>query len=444
PVAVGDASASFGTVAQNGGTADNAGDHFTLTADGGAAQGETFTMLLTLTAQNDYHKVFDVEYYVGLPEYLTHDAGNVLLTVTDMGSLGFMSSDQIEGVGFGPPGENGLYLGSFWGGNSNNYICNHDYDEGSYDWAVTLDPTGRVKDLGGVISDQDYLAVYDDSGHFAPRSVNVTQESFAFADAPNDDFVVLRYTVHNGDVADLLNYYAAIFCDFDIGDAGANIAWTGAPRRVSYMYASSALPHYGITQLGTTTVANLYCVSNPDEVYPNGYIIDNTKMRIINGFLSRTTGSTPADWSVVNASGPVDILSGEDAVFVWALVWGVDQADFLANVDAAQAVDISGPTPVAEGEVPGTFRLAQNTPNPFNPQTTIAFTTEREGHVRLGVYDLKGQLVTTLADREFASGTHRVVWNGQNDRGDAMPSGMYLYRVLNEGKMTTRKMMLVR
>ena len=444
PVTVDDAAGTFGTIAQDGGTADNAGDVFSLTADMGAAQGAIFDMTLTVTAQNGYTKEFDLAYHVGLPEYLTHDVGNVSLTVTDMGSLGFMSSEQVEGEGFGPAGVNGLYLGSFWGGNSNNYICNHDYDEGSYDWEVQLAPTGRVKNLGDVVSDQDFVAIYDDEGHAAPKDVTVTQESFAFADAPNDDFVAIRYTVHNGGATDLTNYYAAIFCDFDIDDAGANVAWTGAPRRVAYMYTNTSLPYYGITQLGTTPVSNLYCVNNPDEVYPNGYITDNTKMRIVNAFLSRPTGGTPDDWSVVNASGPVDILMGEDAVFEFALVWGENQADFLANVDAALAVDLTGPTPVVDGEVPGNFRLAQNTPNPFNPMTKIAFTTERAGHVRLGVYDLKGQLVTVLADREFTAGTHRVVWSGQNDRGDEMPSGMYLYRVFNGGETITKKMMLVR
>jgi subtilisin family serine protease len=444
PVTVDDGSGAFGTILQDGGTGDNAGDVFSLTADGGAAQGEVFHMTLTVTAQNGYTKAFDVDYYVGFPEYLTHDVGNVLLTVTDMGSLGFMSSDQIEGVGFGPVDANGLYIGSFWGATSNNYICNHDYDEGSYDWVVRLDPTGRVKDLGDVVSDQDFVAVFDDAGHFAPKDVTVTQESFAWADAPNDDFVVLRYTVHNGGATALNDYYAAVFCDFDIGDASANYAGTGAPRRVASVYTHSTLPYYGITQLGDTPVSNLYCVNNPDEVYPSGYITDNTKFRIIDGFLSRPSGSSGDDWSVVNASGPVDIPAGEEAVFAWALVWGVNEADFVANIDAAQLVDLTGPTPVADGQPPLSFRLAQNTPNPFNPQTEIAFTTEREGHVRLGVYDLKGQLVSVLADRAFLAGTHRVVWNGRSDRGDAMPSGMYLYRVFDGNETITRKMMLVR
>jgi len=309
---------------------------------------------------------------------------------------------------------------------------------------VTEVPNGRVNDLGDVISDQDFIAVYDDSGHSSPRDVTVTQESFAFADAPNDDFVVLRYTVHNGGVTTLSNYYAAIFCDFDIGDAGANTAWTEAARRVAYVITHAALPHFGIVQLGETTVSNLYCVNNPSEVYPNSFITDATKFNIADGTLIRETGPTDDDWSAVNASGPVDILAGEDAVFTFALVWGEEHGDFLDNVDAALAVDISGSTPVAEGALPGTFRLAQNTPNPFNPQTTISFTTERAGHVRLGVYDLKGQLVTTLANRDFTAGVHRVVWSGLNDHGDAMPSGMYLYRVFNDGKTMTKKMMLVR
>ena len=444
PVVVDDAAAVFGTIVQDGGAGDNAADTFALTADGGASIGDIVNMFVTVAAQNGYQKTFDLTFTLGLPDFLTHDVGNVELTVTDVGSLGFMSADQVEGEGFGPMGANGLFVGSFWGGTSSSYVCNHDFDEGQYDWEVSVDPSGRMVDLGDVVSDQDFVGIFTDAGATSPRDVVVTQESFAFADAPNDDFVVLRYTVRNAGAADIISYYASVFCDFDIGDAGANIAWTGAPRRVSYMYESTSTPYYGIAQLGTKPVSNLMCVENPAYVYTNGYITDTDKSNIMRGTDSQLIGSTPNDWSVVNASGPVDILAGEEAVFTFALVWGEDQADFLANVDAANAVDLTGPTPVVEGGVPGALHLAQNAPNPFNPRTDISFTLERAGHVRLGVYDLKGQLVATLADREFTAGAHRLTWNGLSDRGDAMPTGLYLYRVFGDGGAQTRKMMLVR
>ena len=444
PLTVTSASASFGSVPMDGGTADNTGSPFTLTVDSGAAQGELFTMYLTVTAQNGYEMIFDIELSVGLPEFATHDVGNVLLTVTDMGSLGFMSSDQALGSGFGPVGAGGLYIGSLWAGNGRLYICNHDYEEDTdYEWVVTTDPNGRVRDKGNGISDQDFMAVFDDGGHSSPKGVRVVQESFAFADAPNDDFVILRYTFQNTGATQIDDYYAGVFCDFDVGDSSNNIAGSDGTRRTTYVNAGSSNPTFGITLLGSATVSNLYCLNNPDYVYPNGYVDNGVKARILKASVTNPTGSTADDWSAVTATGPYTLGAGGSFTVNFALVWGETQADMLANAEAALAIDVDGLVPVADG-VPAAPLLAQNTPNPFNPTTSIEFTLERASHVNLGVYNLKGQLVATLADRDYGEGAHRVTWSGMSDAGEAMPSGLYLYRVTTDERSQTRKMMLVR
>lgn len=444
PLTVDDGAASFGTVAMNGGTADNTGDVFTLTAGAGAAQGTIFTMFFTVTAQNGYTKVFDVSHAIGLPEYATHDVGNVLLTVTDAGALGYMTSDQVFGQGFGPQEMNGLYIGSFWGGNSQATLSNHDYYEGRpYDWVVTTTPNGRVKNTGTVYSDQDFEAVFDDSACLSPLDVIVSQESFAFADAPYDDFVILRYTVYNNSAAEIANYYGGIFCDFDINDSSANSAATLPARRSSVMFDGLGGMHYGITVMGSTPVANLHCINNPTDVYPNGYILPVTKWRALDGTTTVATGLSGDDWSVIASTGPFTIPAGASVTMAFALVWGETQADFYTNSEAARDFDLDTLTAV-DPLVPSAPLLAQNAPNPFNPMTTIEFSIAEAGPVRLGVYDLKGQLVATLADRTFSEGTHRVIWSGRSDAGEEMPSGLYLYRVLADDRTQTRKMMLVR
>ena len=443
-VSVTDAAGDFGTIALGGGTGDNAGNVFSLTCASGAAQGEVFTMMLTVTAQNGYEKTFDVKHYVGLPEWRTHDVGNVLATVTATGSLGYTNANQTEGAGFGPAGAGGLFIGSFWGGINLSYICNHDYDEGSYDWTVVTSPNGRVKDLGNGISDQDFVAVFSDSGHASPRGAIVTQESFAFADEPNDDFVILRYTVRNTGASSLTAYHTGIFCDFDIADAGANRGATDAARRLTYMYPNGGGAHFGIALLDTTTVSNLTLISNPTYVYPNGYITNDIKARHLRGLISLSSTATADDWSALTAAGPATIAPGEEIVHVYALVWGEDLADLQANVDAAQAVDLSDLSPVAGGELPHAFALAQNIPNPFNPQTTIVFALDRQAAVQLDVYDLQGRLVRRLANQVYAAGEHRVVWDGRDQAGADLPSGLYLYRLEDGIKVQARKMMLVR
>jgi hypothetical protein len=90
--------------------------------------------------------------------------------------------------------------------------------------------------------------------------------------------------------------------------------------------------------------------------------------------------------------------------------------------------------------------LKQNYPNPFNPTTVISFdisgTTGVRQHVSLVVYDARGRRIRTLVDSELEPGTHEVVWDGRNDRGEPASSGLYFSTLRNCGKTYTRKMFL--
>ncbi|MCE5272340.1 choice-of-anchor D domain-containing protein [bacterium] len=96
--------------------------------------------------------------------------------------------------------------------------------------------------------------------------------------------------------------------------------------------------------------------------------------------------------------------------------------------------------------LPKAFALAQNSPNPFNPSTTISYQVPdgREVQVRLEVFDLRGRLVTTLVDDLRPAGTYSVFWDGTDSRGGKVASGVYMYR-LRAGDFTqTRKMVLLK
>jgi len=93
---------------------------------------------------------------------------------------------------------------------------------------------------------------------------------------------------------------------------------------------------------------------------------------------------------------------------------------------------------------PKPLTLHQNFPNPFNPSTTIAFFLPTGGPVALRIYDVGGRLVRTLVDGSMPIGTHRVTWNGMNDRGAPVSSGVYYYRLRAEKKTITKKMVILR
>lgn len=91
-----------------------------------------------------------------------------------------------------------------------------------------------------------------------------------------------------------------------------------------------------------------------------------------------------------------------------------------------------------------TFKLKQNYPNPFNPQTRIAYDIAKQGHVTLQVFDLTGRLVKQLVNGEQKEGSYEATWNGTNETGQKVVSGVYFYRLTAPGFVSTRKMLLSR
>ncbi len=93
-------------------------------------------------------------------------------------------------------------------------------------------------------------------------------------------------------------------------------------------------------------------------------------------------------------------------------------------------------TAVDDLGAPAPARPLVATPNPFNPTTEIRFTLDAGAHAVLSVFDASGRLVRVLQDATLPAGQYRQSWDGRNDKGEAMPSGIYLARLLENGKPT--------
>ena len=78
--------------------------------------------------------------------------------------------------------------------------------------------------------------------------------------------------------------------------------------------------------------------------------------------------------------------------------------------------------------------LNQNYPNPFNPTTIISFSLQNISNVELSIYNIKGQRVKTLAKNHFDKGNHSIIWNGDDESGKPISSGVYLYKIIVDGK----------
>ena len=118
-----------------------------------------------------------------------------------------------------------------------------------------------------------------------------------------------------------------------------------------------------------------------------------------------------------------------------------DRSEYLYDVITWLGNTIQFPTgagPVLRNE------LLQNHPNPFNPSTTLAFSTKDHGHVSLKVYNVNGALVRTLVDEERSAGQYTVNWDGRGHTGREVASGVYFYKMVAKDYSQTKKMVLLK
>lgn len=97
-----------------------------------------------------------------------------------------------------------------------------------------------------------------------------------------------------------------------------------------------------------------------------------------------------------------------------------------------------------DNAAPGGLILGKNTPNPFNPTTTIPFSLPSPSEVSLKVYDVSGRVVQTLVDQNLSAGEHEIEWFGRDGRGKEVPSGVYFYALETPGERQTCRMILIR
>ncbi|MGB2697593.1 MAG: S8 family serine peptidase [Candidatus Zixiibacteriota bacterium] len=126
------------------------------------------------------------------------------------------------------------------------------------------------------------------------------------------------------------------------------------------------------------------------------------------------------------------------------------QVDSLKKVDyywedtKGVTYNCIGPNGKLVAGIVSEFSVSQNYPNPFNPMTEFSISLPQETHVNLVVYNVMGQKVKTLVNDHMSAGTHSITWDGTNENGNVVSSGIYFYKVVAGDIMTTKKMILMK
>ncbi len=123
--------------------------------------------------------------------------------------------------------------------------------------------------------------------------------------------------------------------------------------------------------------------------------------------------------------------------------YGMHNAKFTIDV-LRQSIAILTGVELADNNIPATYELGQNYPNPFNPTTEIKFAIPKSEKVRIAVYNSIGKLVKVLVNDNLTPGIYKITWNGDDNRGQKVASGVYLYRMETPSFQATKKMVMLK
>ena len=135
--------------------------------------------------------------------------------------------------------------------------------------------------------------------------------------------------------------------------------------------------------------------------------------------------------------------SSEDVEYTDFIVSVVYGDETFASLGTSKLEIELLPTGSGNDLLPVVTKINQNYPNPFNPETNIAFSMRETGQVTIEIFNLKGQKVTTLTNREYEAGYHNLTWKSHNEKGAQVSSGVYFYKFSVNGKTKDMKKMLL-
>lgn len=417
----------------------------------------------TLEISSDNYQDLDRFTLTVLPTFGTASVNNIKVTVTNIGRIGFADSDNSgNGIGFKfQDGPNLLFEGALITGTSPSQISNAARgvligNDLLFDDDFSVAQGGDLQIITpGAISDQESIGIFEDTAADIPMNIRITQETFAMGTSPNDNFILIRYNVENQGSNTLSNFHFGIFYDWDIdgGSFSTNRVDYDSARKLGYAFDTGNGPdtYVGMSVLTDGGVSYRAIFndqndpSNPSWGIYDGFT-DAEKWEAISGGIEFTQAG-PADVSHVIATGPFTIEANSFSELGFALVAGVDLNDLQANADAAKSLweelfvtAVEDDKPV----LPTEFSLNQNYPNPFNPTTAIRYELAEVSDVELTIYNMLGQKIRTLVKERQSAGFYSMQWDGKNDAGQQVASGVYLYKLDAGDFSRTKKMILLR
>ena len=431
---------------------DNSTSKFTFSISNSVAQNAKLNFLLRFS-DGSYSDFQWIE-TIGNPTYATQSGNDIALTITSKGNFGFNDyPNNLQGDGFKYlGGSNQLFEGALILGTSSTKISDAargaNQNTQNNDFAV-VQPF--LLNVPGSIADAEGTLVFNDN-NAGTNKIGVTAKlkTYSFSNSPNNNFIILDYTLTNNTASAITNLYTGLFFDWDMIDgsgAGDRTEWDNVLNYGLVRNTTGGPTNYNGVALLSGNNFGFYAIKNDGgdggfQIY-DGFD-DAEKWQAISGGIAKATAG-PGDVSNVTSAGPFTINAGDSIKVAFAILAADNKAllDAAVNQSRIKYQEILVLDVKDNSTMPTEFSLAQNYPNPFNPSTKISWQSPVSSWQTLKVYDVLGNEVATLVDEYREAGRYDVEFQSAVGNGQ-LASGVYYYQLKIDHFIQTKKMVLIK
>ena len=372
-------------------------------------------------------------------DYLNIEVNDVRTTATSKGKIGFNQDAQAQGLGFKYNGTDLLYEAGLMVGADTTKVS--DCVRGAIAGGAGDTDFGTVNRIAlqipSVLSDFDTKAKINDNMSFNPLPVTIEQNTYAWATAPNTQFVIWEYYITNTHATDTIKkMYAGIFADWDIDGAtfGQNRSAYDAGTKMGYSFYTGTNGKYGGIKLLTNTAApNFYAIDhvsggNGGLDFANGADAKDKYLSLSTQRLAAGVSGLGVDVLNVMSCGPIKLAPNQTVKVAYALIGGDSLQNLITGAQQAQIKYDGLPTSIQESVSSDyTWRIF---PNPAKNSITISQT--EPSFTKYEIYDINGRLIS---ESKIYGILQKVDLTGYSD-------GMYIVKLIGNQKIEIKKIII--
>lgn len=447
----------------------------------------------TSTADSPFLAVFDDTMSAGASisiDYTIHGADDYLAYENYMATAGIEGefstytheNDQLQFT----LSNNGQFTEFFFAGDSmNNWIheaslmIGTDYSHVSDNFRIEKPKSFRNVDLEpdndfwidisdslqtqtpGDIADHESSCIFTDGLAENRIGISVQQKSYSWDESPDKKYILLQYIIENVSSATIDGMYVGLALDWKYKrlynlDYDCEGDFSHA-ENLGYIFKrlspTDSSYYRGVTVLNDEGVASYRLINQVTyswKFFVPGFS-DSAKFGILSEGLVDTNLTAVGYESLMHviSTGPFYLLPGESDTAYFAII-GADSLNEMkstalnAREKVMSLIQTQIPEQNPEELLPGKFVLQQNFPNPFNPETVIEYELPSSSNVTIEIFNILGQKIRTLIDSQKPAGYHSIVWDGKDNSGTEVSTGIYFYRLKTGEFGKTKKMLFLK